>query len=246
MFRTAIAIVGLFLLAGAPAGEAGDAKGWIDLFADGLDAWKAPQGEWQRVGDVELDPQNPRKFVAKEGKGVWLNASKSRNLLTKQPFADIEVHLEFNLPKGSNSGVKFHGHYEIQLCDSFGKKELSGEDCGGIYPRAELKPKYTHIDKGIAPKVNACKSAGQWQTLDVVFLAPRFDEGGKKIKNARVARAKLNGQTIHEDQELLTPTGDRWKNAEMFEGPLMLQADHGPVAFRNVRVKKIDSATERK
>lgn len=245
MARTAIAILGLFLLAGA-AGEASDAKGWIDLFADGLDAWKTPQGEWQRVGDVELDPQNPRKFIAKEGKGVWLNASKSRNLLTKQPFADIEIQLEFNLPKGSNSGVKFHGHYEIQLCDSFGKKELSGEDCGGIYPRAELKPKYTHIDKGIPPKVNACRPAGEWQTLDVVFLAPRFDNSGKKIKDARVARAILNGQTIHEDQELLTPTGDRWKNAEMLEGPLMLQADHGPVAFRNVRVKKIDSAPERK
>jgi hypothetical protein len=246
MTRSALAVLGLFLLAGAPASEAGEVKEWIDLFADGLDAWKMPQGEWQRVGDVELDSQNPRKFLAKEGKGVWLNASKSRNLLTKQLFSDIEVHLEFNLPKGSNSGVKFHGHYEIQLCDSFGKKEPSGEDCGGIYPRAELKPKYTHIDKGIPPKVNACKPAGEWQRLDVVFRAPRFDAGGKKVKNACVVWAKLNGQSIHEDQELLTPTGDRWKNAEMFEGPLMLQADHGPVAFRNVRVKRIDSASERK
>ena len=36
-----------------------------------------------------------------------------------------------------------------------------------------------------------------------------------------------------------TPTGDRWKNAEMAEGPLMLQADHGPVAFRNMKVREV-------
>ena len=71
----------------------------------------------------------------------------------------------------------------------------------------------------------------------MTFLAPRFDKDGKKIKNAMIAKAVLNRQVIHEKQELLTPTGDRWKNAEMREGPLMLQADHGPVAFRNMRVK---------
>jgi hypothetical protein len=235
MARNVLIGVVSFLIAGV--GHAGDNKGWIDLFADGLEAWRSPRGEWQRVGDVDLDPKNARKLVAKEGTGVWLNGNKSKNLYTKQKFADVEIHLEFNLPKGSNSGVKFHGHYEIQLYDSFGKKELSGEDCGGIYPRAELRPRYTHIDKGIPPRVNACKPAGQWQTLDVVFQAPRFDASGKKISNARIAKATLNGQVIHENQELLTPTGDRWKSAEMFEGPLMLQADHGPVAFRNVRVK---------
>ncbi len=237
MLRSCLAAA--FSLCLFAVGHAGDNQGWVDLFADGLEAWKPPHGEWQRVGDVEMDPQNPRKFIAKDGKGVWLNGSKSKNLYTVKNYPDLEIRLEFNLPKGSNSGVKFHGHYEIQLCDSFGKKEISGEDCGGIYPRAELKPRYTHIDKGIPPIVNACKPAGQWQTLEVVFQAPRFDAGGKKIKHARIVKAILNGQVIHDNQELLTPTGDRWKNAEMSEGPLMLQADHGPVAFRNVRVKAI-------
>ena len=65
---------------------------------------------------------------------------------------------------------------------------------------------------------------------------------GNKIKNARIVKALLNGQVIHENQELLTPTGDRWKDAEMFEGPLMLQGDHGPVAFRNMRVRVLESA----
>jgi hypothetical protein len=51
----------------------------------------------------------------------------------------------------------------------------------------------------------------------------------------------LNSQLIHANQELLTPTGDRWQNAEMAEGPLMLQADHGPVAFRNARPRPVRS-----
>jgi hypothetical protein len=210
------------------------------LMGDDLAAWKEPHGDWTQVADVELDPKNAKKLVAKDGKGVWYNGPKGRtaNLYSKQKFADVEVHLEFNIPKGSNSGIKFHGHYEIQILDSFGKKEVTGEDCGGVYPRAEIqKGRYTHLDKGIAPKVNACKAAGEWQTLDVVFRAPRFDKDGKKIKNAMIVKAVLNGQVIHENQELLTPTGDRWKNAEMYEGPLMLQADHGPVAFRNLKVQ---------
>jgi hypothetical protein len=98
-------------------------------------------------------------------------------------------------------------------------------------------PRYTHIDKGIAPKVNACKAPGEWQTLFAHFLAPRFDKDGKKITNAKIVLAKLNGQVIHENQELLTPTGDRWKGPEMALGSLMIQADHGPVAIRDVKVR---------
>jgi hypothetical protein len=239
MPRIAAALLGLIVFAAAGAATAGDDKGWIDLFANDLGAFKTPTGDWLDVGDVRLDPKNARRFITESGKGVHVNGKGSKNLYTKQKFGDVELHLEFNLPKGSNSGVKFHGHYEVQLYDSYGKKEVNGEDCGGIYPRAEAKPRYHHIDKGIAPRVNACKAPGQWQTLEVVFRAPRFDSAGKKIQNARIARAVLNGQVIHENQELLTPTGDRWKNAEMAEGPLMLQADHGPVAFRNLRVRPL-------
>ncbi len=233
------ATLALALLAGTAAGRGKEDQGWINLFADDLQAFKKPHGDWQTASDVELDPKSPRKLRVKEGKGVYVSTGKARNLYTTQKFADVELHLEFNLPKGSNSGVKFHGHYEIQLYDSFGKKEVTGEDCGGIYPRAELKPRYHHIDKGIPPKINACKPPGEWQTLDVTFIAPRFDGAGKKVKNARIARAVLNGQLIHENQELQTPTGDRWNEAEMFEGPLMLQGDHGPVALRNFRVRPL-------
>jgi len=238
MLRLILPVLFLGMLAAANA--SGQTKDSIDMLADNLAAWKDPHGDWKEIAGVELDAKNAKKFVAKDGQGVWYNGTKARtsNLFSKQKFADIELHLEFNIPKGSNSGIKFHGHYEIQIYDSFGRKEVSGEDCGGIYPRAEIqKGRYTHIDKGIPPKVNACKAPGEWQTLDVVFLAPRFDKDGKKIKNAMIAKATLNGQVIHEKQELLTPTGDRYKNAEMREGPLMVQADHGPIAFRKIRVR---------
>ncbi len=168
-----------------------------------------------------------------------MNGEKGRasDLYTKERYGDIEIHLEFYIPKGSNSGVKFHGLYEIQICDSFGKKALTGDDCGGIYPRAELKPRYHHIDKGTAPRVNACKAPGEWQTLDAIFMSPRFDKDGKKTANARIVRAVLNGQTIHENAELKTPTGNNYTKKEKAAGPLMLQGDHGPVAFRNLRIR---------
>jgi len=79
----------------------------------------------------------------------------------------------------------------------------------------------------------------------VIFLSPRFDKDGKKVANARVVRAILNGQLIHENQEIETPTGHAWHNKEMEAGPILLQGDHGPVAFRNFLVRPYVAASER-
>jgi hypothetical protein len=223
-----------------PLWAAGDKDEWVDLSgADDLGAWKMPTGSWQVVGAVEVDPGNPKLLISKPGKGILVNGPKGRtdNLLTKQEFGDIEAHVEFLIPKGSNSGVKFEGLYEIQIYDSYGVKEPKASDCGGIYPRAELLPRYHHIDDGTPPRVNAARPAGEWQTLDVVFLAPRFDKKGQKIANARFVKVVLNDKTIHEDVEVKTPTGHVWRDKEIARGPLLLQADHGPVAFREVRVR---------
>jgi hypothetical protein len=237
VFMFALAVLGLTL----PV-RAQDVKE-IDLFGRGMEAFKGPKhSEWFATDEVVLDPHNPRRLFAKEAKGnIWVNGLKGRtnDLYTSRKFGDVDVHLEFVMAKGSNSGIKLHGHYEIQICDSYGKADdkMEGEDCGGVYPRAELRPSYHHIDKGIAPKLNACKAPGEWQTLDLSFVAPRFDKDGKKVANARLTKVTLNGKTIHEDVELKTPTGDRWQNAEMAEGPIMLQGDHGPVAFRRAIVR---------
>jgi hypothetical protein len=237
---SSLSLCALALLTISPATPAADEPAWTDLFAGkSLDALKGKTSEWAVAESVQLDPKNAKKLVFKPGSGILVNGEKGRapDLLSKESFSDVELHLEFLIPKGSNSGVKFHAHYEIQIFDSFGAKELTGADCGGIYPRAEAKPRYHHIDKGIPPKVNACKEPGQWQTLDVIFLAPRFDAGGKKIANAKIVKATLNGKLIHEDQELQWPTGANWKNKEVATGPILLQGDHGPVAFRNIRVR---------
>jgi hypothetical protein len=229
------------LLASLSSSAADDAA-WTLLIGEktALDLFRQPTGKWIVAGGVAVNPKNDRLLVASPGKGVLVNGTKghARNLVTKQVFGDVEVELEFLIPKRSNSGVKFHAVYEIQIVDSYGKKkELTGNDCGGVYPRAEARPKYRHLDKGIPPRTNACKPPGEWQKLHAIFLAPRFDADGKKVANAKLVKVTLNGQLIHDNVELKTPTGDNWKKKETATGPLLLQGDHGPVAFRNVRVR---------
>ena len=231
----------LILVGTLPA--AADAAAWTELFAgDKLDAFAGKTDGWKWAKAVTLDPANPKKLAFEPGSGILVNGEKGTapDLYTKEKYGDLEIRVEFLIARGSNSGVKFHGHYEIQINDSYGKKgELTGDDCGGIYPRAELTPKYRYLDKGIAPKVNPCKAPGEWQALEAVFLAPRFDKEGKKTTNARIVKATLNGQLIHENQDLLTPTGHNYTRPEVATGPLMLQGDHGPVAFRNVKVRPV-------
>lgn len=222
----------------ASAGGAAD-KDWTVLIGDHkpLEAWKTADARWQVGGGADMDPKNPRKLIAKPGKGVLVNGARVKNLVSKEVYTDVEVHLEFLIAKGSNSGVKLNGHYEIQILDSHRVKEPKGQHCGGIYPKAESKPKYHYLDEGVPPKVNAAKAPGEWQTLDIVFVAPRFDEKGQKTAHGKFVKVVLNGKVIHEHVEVKHPTGAAYVVKEVAKGPLLLQADHGPVAFRNVRVR---------
>lgn len=222
---------------------AADKDGWTELLVAGKDTpWKKVDAGWNFAKDVALDTEKPTKLKPSGEGAVWVNGEKGRvaDLITKQSYKDVEVHVEFLLGKNSNSGIKFHAVYEIQFRDTAAKKgELTGDDCGGIYPRAEDKPAYHHIDKGIGPKVNAAKPAGEWQTLEVTFRSPRLDDKGERKEKAKVVKATLNGQVIHENVELETPTGSNWKKKEVATGPFMLQSDHGPVAFRNVKIREV-------
>jgi len=233
-------LIALASTSAAPPAADKPAEGWIDLMK--IDAWKKVDPKWIYTDEVKLNSEKNNRLTAtaKEGGTIWVNAETGRlpDLYTKSDFGDCEVHVEFLIAKNSNAGIKFHGVYEIQILDSFGtKKELSGDSMGGVYPRADAKMGYKHIDKGIAPKVNAAKPAGEWQTLDVVWKSPRFDDKGEKTANAMIVKATLNGEVIHENQELKTPTGANWTLKEKPSGPFMFQADHGPVAFRNLRIK---------
>jgi hypothetical protein len=222
---------------------AGDDAGWMDLIGDhGLDAWRTPAAAWLVAGDAGIDPKHTNRLAPKPGAGTLMNGAtgKTQNLLSRQDFQDVEAHFEFLIPKGSNSGVKFEGLYEIQIADSFGVAKPTASHSGGIYPRAEMLPRYHHIDDGVPPRLNAARAAGEWQTLDVIFRAPRFDSQGKKTRSARFDKVVLNGQVIHDGVDVKTPTGHAWRLKEVARGPILLQGDHGPVAFRNIRVKRLE------
>jgi hypothetical protein len=112
------------------------------------------------------------------------------------------------------------------------KDKYPGIECGGIYPRWINEANV----EGHSPRVNASKPPGEWQSFDIDFRAPRFDAGGKKIENARVVKVVHNGKLIHENVELKGPTRGGMANDEKAVGPLRLQGDHGPVAYRNIRI----------
>jgi hypothetical protein len=212
--------------------------GWTDL---GADKWKPAKG-WSAVGEVSLDQADPKKLASKPGAGIQTNGDgKSSNLFSADEFADVELHVEFMVPKGSNSGVYLMGRYEIQVLDSWGVKEPHYSDCGGIYQRwDEKRGKGKEGYEGHPPKTNASKAPGEWQSFDITFRAPRFDAGGKKTENARFIKVVHNGTVVHENVDVTgTTRAGAWEE-EKPRGPIMLQGDHGPVAYRNLRIKPMN------
>lgn len=203
----------------------------------GLSNWREPTGQWLIAGEAFPQPRRPRLLGTKPGQGVLVNGPTGRtsNLFSKLEHGDVELHIEFMVPKGSNSGVYFQGRYEIQVLDSWGVKRPKHSDCGGIYQRW----KDGHGFEGHPPRVNASRAPGQWQSFDVIFHAPRFGDQGKKIANARFVRVVHNGQVVHENVDVTGPTRAAGFEDERPLGPLMLQGDHGPVAYRNLRIKRL-------
>jgi glucose/arabinose dehydrogenase len=212
---------------------------------DALDVWK---GEGWRTGAVKSDPSDPARFVPseppedgsiqEEGELVLSNvameggAERAGDLVSRLEFGDCDVHVDFMIPKGGNSGVYLMGRYEVQILDSAGKLELAFSDCGGIYQGWGEGNRWP----GRAPSFNAFRGPGRWHGLDIRFRAPRFDERGVKIADARFERVMIDDTLLHENVEVPNPTRGGYEG-ELARGPLRLQGDHGPVAYRSIRVR---------
>jgi hypothetical protein len=238
-----VVALALGLLAGAVASRAAAEKeDRVSLF-NGKDVtgWKLRNATaetketWKVVSKLELDAKNPGNLVG-SGEGGTADSALFRqavkhgsDIITEQSFGDCELHIEFMVAKGTNSGVYLMGAYEIQVLDSFGRADerMSPGDCGGIYNTK-------------APSVNASKAPGEWQSFDVVFRAPRFGPDGKKTENAKFVSLIYNGKKIHENVEVKGGTGGQL-GPEKPTGPIMLQGDHGIVGYRNITIKPIEA-----
>lgn len=228
MARIGKCFVGVVLLASfVGTAAAGEGKAIEPFNGKDLSGWKLRRAEGSRwvVGTAKLNDQNPRELAvtqSADGPGELINAQgHGVDIYSEQEFGDCTLHVEVMVPKGSNSGIYLMGNYEIQILDSWGKSTVGPGDIGGLYGAA-------------APRTNAAAEPGSWQKFVVEFQAPRFSDG-QKTADAVFKKVTLNGKLIHEDVAMKGVTGGNL-GPERPTGPLMFQGDHGPVAFRNIRV----------
>ncbi len=188
-----------------------------------LDAWESTRGggaaaPWKIEGDA---------MTVAPGRG---------GIRTKRSFGDVQLHLEFRTPteiKGGgqnrgNSGVFLMGRYEAQVLDSHDNKTYVNGQAGAVY-------------KQHPPLVNASRPPGEWQSYDIIWIAPRFDPDGKLRAPARVT-VFHNGVIVQHDVALKGSTAYRGIPAYAAHPdklPLELQ-DHGePVSYRNIWVREL-------
>ena len=154
---------------------------------------------------------------------------------SKQAFGDCQLHVEFATPsevKGAgqgrgNSGIYLMGKYEVQILDSFDNTTYYDGQCASVY-------------KQQPPTVNACRKPGEWQTYDIIFTAPRFDDEGN-VTQAAAVTVLHNGIVVHNHFEL--KGGTYWDQAASYKAhpaklPFDIQ-DHGnPMRFRNIWIRE--------
>lgn len=226
--RATLALVSAFTLALTPILLAED----MPFNGKDLSGWKfkekgAIKPQW-KVGVPKLDETNPKALVASEGEDLALvnvvsGHGQSVDIYSEQKWGSCHIELEVLVAQGANSGVYVMGEYEVQVLDSYGKEKLGGGDMGAIYG---AQP----------PRTNACKKPGEWQKYEIDIVAPEFDADGKKTANAKFLVVKLNGKILHENVEMKGPTPSGVTGKEAATGPIMFQGDHGPVAFRNIKI----------
>jgi hypothetical protein len=192
----------------APPAEKSD--GWVPL----IKGYNLAESGWKLRH--EPDEKHKSSWTLKDG--VLTNTvpegAVGIDIYHHEKLLDFELHVEFRVPKGSNSGVYLRGSYEVQVDDAQGRKDLSDKMCGAIYGLQ-------------APSVNAAASPGEWQSFDI-----RLEKNKVTVTH--------NGKKIIDGFELKQKTGgslDEVKHGE--PGPLMLQGDHGNVEYRNIKIRPL-------
>jgi hypothetical protein len=198
-----------------PGDNSGPPSDAIVLFdGDNLDAWEG--------GD---------QWELKDGYAI----AQNRTIQTKQHFGDVQLHVEFASPsevRGSgqgraNSGVFLMGRYEVQILDSWENETYFEGQAASIYNQAP-------------PLVNASRPPGQWQTLQILFTAPRFDDDGE-LKSPAYITVLHNGVLVQYNWEVQGVTHfHRPPDYQAHgKGPITLQHHGDPVQFRNIWVREI-------
>ncbi len=141
--------------------------------------------------------------------GVLINTPPSSDLITRAEFTDFRLSLEVNVPERGNSGIYLRGRYEVQVQDDYGQAPDSRR-MSGIYGQ-------------VAPTALPARPAGEWQRFDITLV-------GRRVT------VVLNGVTIHDNVELSGITGGALDSHQGTPGPIMLQGDHGPIRYRNIRI----------
>jgi hypothetical protein len=210
--------------AAAPGGAPADA---VVLF-DGrsTDAWRAERSMWPVAGGAMTIPSR----AASGGEN---------NLVTRQSFGDVQLHLEFRSPNPptktsqdrGNSGIWFMQRYELQILDGYQNPTYADGTVGAVYG---WKP----------PLVNAARKPGEWQSYDIVFERPRFAADGALVRPAYVT-AFLNGVLVQNHQAMLGTT--IWRKVAGYTAhgdaaPIQLQDHDSPVSFRNIWVRPLTEA----
>lgn len=175
--------------------------------------------------------------------GYVETAPRGGGIRTRGKWADFQLHVEWaapNPPRGTgqgrgNSGVLFNGLYEVQVLDSYQALTYPDGQAGAIYGQSP-------------PLVNASKPPGEWQTYDILFESPRWNEQGELVKKACIT-VLHNGIVVQNHYELTGCTdgigGVPWKslgNYERRHSPevfVELQDHNNPVRYRNIWIRKL-------
>lgn len=172
----------------------------------------------------------PADWVVRDG--YMVPVPGSGDIYSQRTFQDHQLHVEFWLPampaaKGqarANSGVYIQGRYEVQVLDSYGV-EPKKDDCAAIYGVA-------------APLRNASRKPQTWQTYDIAFRAPRFEQG-RLVEKARITLFH-NNVMVQNNLEVPGPTPAELNRDLASPGPVLLQAHGDLVRYRNIWVLPIN------